>query len=96
MWKSSNSYNKVPATSATSEDIFAEDGHEGGNDFVPITKAHPHLPSSPSKEFPKLIWQTSNAEGVERWASETATWTGKNPNWKYNLLTGKLACGIRM
>ena len=94
-WKS-KFYNEVPTTSTTSEDIFAEDGHEEGNDFVPITKAHPHLPSSLSKEFPKLIWQTSNAEGVERWAHETATWTEKNPNWKYNLLTGKPARGIRM
>jgi mannosyltransferase OCH1-like enzyme len=92
-WKS-KFYNEVPTTSTTSEDIFAEDGHEEGNDFVPVTKAHPHLPSSLSKEFPKLIWQTSNTEGVERWAHETTTWTGKNPNWKYNLLTGKPACGI--
>jgi alpha 1,6-mannosyltransferase len=91
-WKT-KFYNEVPTTSPTSEDVFAEDGHEEGNDFVPITKAHPYLPSSLGKEFPKLIWQTSNTEGVERWANETATWTGKNPNWKYNLLTGKLARG---
>jgi mannosyltransferase OCH1-like enzyme len=86
-------YNELPVTSKHTDHIFAEDEHESlpqaeDVDFMPITKAHPQSPSSLSDAFPKLLWQTSNAEGVERWAHETTTWTSKNPNWKYNLLTG--------
>jgi mannosyltransferase OCH1-like enzyme len=91
-WKS-KFYNEVPATSTHTHHRFAEDEHEplpqaGDIDFVPISKAHPQSTSPLSDEFPKFIWQTSNAEGVERWANATATWTKKNPEWEYNLLTG--------
>jgi mannosyltransferase OCH1-like enzyme len=86
-------YDEVSITSTHNDDSFAEDGLESfpqtqGTDLVPISKARPQSPSSLSDEFPKLLWQTSNAEGVERWANKSATWTEKNPTWDYNLLTG--------
>nr|KAK5432364.1 hypothetical protein LTR18_011121 [Exophiala xenobiotica] len=37
--------------------------------------------------FPRSIWQTSNAEGVERWREKSATWTNSNPEYKHTILT---------
>jgi mannosyltransferase OCH1-like enzyme len=97
-WKS-NVYNELPPSSAHANYGFAEDGHDATSPaehsgFQAITKAHPQPTTSPSEEFPKLIWQTSNAEGVERWANESATWTEKNREWEYNLLSGQLAHNV--
>lgn len=99
-WKSTL-YHEISAISAHADHDFAEDGHDASSpaehtDLPPISKTHPQPTSSLSDGFPKLIWQTSNAEGVERWANETATWTKKNREWKYNLLSGQSVHNISL
>lgn len=99
-WKS-NLYNEISTTSTHTDHGFAEDEHHSSSpaeqpDIPPISKAHPQPTSPLSEEFPKLIWQTSNAEGVGRWANETATWTKRNREWKYNLLTGQSVHNIAL
>ncbi|RDW65213.1 hypothetical protein BP5796_09905 [Coleophoma crateriformis] len=43
--------------------------------------------STPSSEFPKLIWQTSNDKAKDKYANYTATWRDVNPTWKYEWLS---------
>jgi hypothetical protein len=65
---------------------------------IPITSPFINKPTTPEpeivqpafpEEFPRNIWQTGSESMKKQWAEKTDTWISKNPDWKYELLTGK-------